>query len=293
MKKNLFICGVFILLCLFVSPFQIIANDYLRGDCDLDGKVNISDVTCLIDYLLQGQWPNEPQNTETITVNGISFNMIKVDGGIFLMGATEDLVPDANSDEIPAHQVALSSYFIGQTEVTQALWLAVMGSNPSDNTGNLNYPVESVTWNDCQTFISKLNELTGKNFRLPTEAEWEFAARGGNYSKGFVYAGSDNINDVAWHLNNSSGQPHAVATKAANELGLFDMTGNVCEWCQDYYDRYSSESQINPTGPSSGSNRVLRGGSFKGNVEGDYRVSFRYSYPPTQVYNGLGLRLVY
>jgi len=293
MKKNLSLYCVLMLLCLFANPLQMNANDFLRGDCDLDGKVNISDVTSLIDYLLNGQWPDDYQNTETIIVNGVSFTMIKVDGGIFLMGATEDLVEDANSDEIPAHQVALSDYSIGQTEVTQALWLAVMGSNPSNNTGNLNCPVENVTWNDCQTFISKLNEITGKNFRLPTEAEWEFAARGGNNSKGFIYAGSDNINEVAWHLNNSGGQTHAVATKSANELGLYDMTGNVCEWCQDYYERYSSEAQINPTGPSSGSNRVLRGGSFKGNVEGDYRVSFRYSYPPTQVYNGLGLRLAY
>ncbi len=287
---------LFVLLLILATPFQLIAQDYLRGDCDQDGNVNISDVTTLIDFLLNGQWPNSPQGhieIESINVKGIIFNMIKVEGGTFIMGATEEQVQDANSDEIPAHQVTLSDFRIGQTEVTQALWLAVMGSNPSNNTGNLNYPVESVTWNDCQAFISKLNELTGKNFRLPTEAEWEFAARGGIYSEGFLYAGSDNINEVAWHINNSGGITHAVATKAPNELGLYDMTGNVCEWCQDYYGGYSAEPQINPTGPTSGSNRVLRSGSYRGNVEGDYRVSFRYSYPPTQVYIGLGLRLVY
>lgn len=287
MKKT---ATLFFVLSLMLASFTAGAQD-LRGDVDYDGKVSIADVTTLIDYLLSGQWPeDEPPVIEAFTVNGVTFNMVTVTGGTFMMGATAEQGDDAWDWEKPAHQVTLSSYCIGETEVTQALWQAVMGSNPSSFTGDMQRPVECVTWNDCQTFITKLNELTGKTFRLPTEAEWEYAARGGKRSQGYKYAGSNTIDDVAWYLSNSSHTTHAVATKAPNELGLYDMSGNVCEWCQDWYGSYSSESQTNPTGPASGSGRVDRSGCWMDNDRG-CRVSFRVNDNPTYSGNILGLRL--
>lgn len=226
----------------------------------------------------------------TFTVNGVSFNMIAVKGGTFTMGATAEQGSDAYDDEKPAHQVTLSDYCIGETEVSQELWQAVMGSNPSNFTGNLQRPVECVSWNDCQEFIKKLNELTGKTFRLPTEAEWEYAARGGSQSQGYKYAGSNTIGDVAWYMSNSSSITHPVKQKQPNELGLYDMSGNVWEWCQDWYGDYSSGSQTNPTGPSSGSYRVIRGGCWC-NEARNCRVSLRADYGPTFRYSFLGLRL--
>ena len=198
---------------------------------------------------------------KTFTVNGVSFDMIAVEGGTFIMGATAEQGSDAFFDEKPPHQVTLSSYYIGKTEVTQELWQAVMGSNPSDFKGDKK-PVERVSWNDCQEFITKLNSLTGQKFRLPTEAEWEYAARGGNNSKGYKYSGSNDIDDVAWHTENSNSTTHDVGQKVPNELGIYDMSGNVWEWCQDWYEEYSSSAQTNPIGPNSGSSRVLRGGSW-------------------------------
>jgi len=228
---------------------------------------------------------------ETFTVNGVTFTMVAVEGGTFTMGATAEQGSDAYDDEKPAHEVTLSSFSIGQTEVTQELWQAVMGSNPSRFSGDLSRPVESVSWNDCQTFITQLNEMTGKQFRLPTEAEWEFAARGGNLSQGYKYAGSNTIGDVAWYFSNSSYTTHPVATKAPNELGLYDMTGNVWEWCQDWYGAYSSVAQTNPTGPTSGSRRVNRGGSW-GSGARYCRVSNRYNYlNPSDASDYRGLRL--
>ena len=207
------------------------------------------------------------------------------------MGATEEQGSDVDRDESPTHQVTLSSYMIGKTEVTQELWEAVMGSNPSYFKGS-NLPVEQVSWEDCQAFITKLNALTGKNFRLPTEAEWEYAARGGNNSRGYKYSGSNTVDDVAWYFDTSSSTTHPVATKAPNELGIYDMSGSVYEWCNDWYSRsyYTSESQTNPTGPDSGSNRVWRGGSWAGDARA-CRVSNRSSKDPTYRGNYLGLRL--
>lgn len=165
----------------------------------------------------------------------------------------------------------------------------MMGNNPSNNKGN-NSPVEKVSWNDVQEFITKLNQKTGANFRLPTEAEWEYAARGGNKSRGYKYSGSNNIGDVAWYIDNSGSKTHQVGTKAPNELGIYDMSGNVWEWCQDWYGSYSSGSQTNPTGSSSGSYRVIRGGSWRNNARG-CRVSNRDSYTPVNRGSNLGFRL--
>ena len=261
----------------------------VNADTDKNGSVNIADVTELIDYLLTGMWSWE--RPITYTVNGVSFKMVPVEGGTFMMGASDDDV-DAYDNEKPSHKVTLSSYSIGQTEVTQKLWVAIMGNNPSCYNGLPQRPVERVSWDDCQVFITKLNQLTGKTFRLPTEAEWEFAARGGNKSHGYIYAGSNTIDDVAWNENNSNNITHAVATKTPNELGLYDMSGNVWEWCQDRYGGYSSDAQTNPVGPITGYYRVDRGGSCGrlDNVTG-CRVSFRDHVSPDGKGNLLGLRL--
>ena len=230
-------------------------------------------------------------NTISIPVkNGISIEMVKVEAGTFMMGATSEM-KNPNSDEKPVHKVTLThDYYMGKYEVTQALWQAVMGSNPSNFKGD-NLPVEKVSWNDCQEFISKLNSLTGRKFRLPTEAEWEYAARGGKKSRSYQYSGSSNISDVAWYYRNSDIKPHTVGTKQANELGIYDMSGNVWEWCSDWYGSYSSSSQTNPTGADSGSNRVYRGGSWD-DYAGYCRSSCRYSITPVIRFDGFGLRLV-
>ena len=230
------------------------------------------------------------QNELVFNVNGVQFTMKRVEGGTFLMGATAEQGRDADIDEKPAHQVTLDSYYIGVTEVTQALWQAVMGSNPSEFKGD-NLPVEQVSWDDCQKFIQKLNQLTGQTFSLPTEAQWEFAARGGNLSKGYKYSGSNTLIKVAWYYNNNSNdKTHPVAQKQPNELGLYDMSGNVWEWCQDWYGDYSSSSQRNPMGPSSGSERVYRGGDGDG-IEWNCRVSYRYGRYSGYRDSSFGLRL--
>ena len=243
----------------------------------------------------------------TYTVNGVSFEMVKVAGGTFTMGATSEQDSDAYDWEKPTHKVTLSDYMIAKTEVTQELWQAVMGSNPSEFKGD-KLPVECVSYEDCEKFIEKLKSLTGQDFRLPTEAEWEYAARGGNKSKGYKYSGSNDIGSVAWYYENSGNsrlndnnwaydklesnncRTHAVATKSPNELGLYDMSGNVREWCYDYYDDYSSGSQTDPKGPSSGSFRVFRGGSWYDFARG-CRVSNRNGYGPDLRDSYLGLRL--
>ena len=226
---------------------------------------------------------------KTITVNGVSFKMIAVKGGTFTMGATSEQGSNALEDEKPTHQVTLSDYYIGETEVTQALWEAVMGSNPSYWQGS-NLPVECVSWENCQEFISRLNSMTGENFSLPTEAEWEYAARGGNKSQGYKYSGSNVIDRVAWYDGNSGDKTYPVKQKLSNELGIYDMSGNVLEWCSDWYGSYSSSSQTNPSGPSTGTNRVLRGGSWIFNA-GICRVSIRFNDTPSSRNTSCGLRL--
>ena len=202
----------------------------------------------------------------TFNVNGVSFDMILVKGGTFSMGNDEkgffSGLFSMLEDDRPLHNVVLTrDYYMGRSQVTQSLWKAVMGSNPSYFKGD-DRPVESVSWNDCQEFISKLNEITGMKFRLPTEAEWEFAARGGNKSKHYKYSGSNNLDDVAWYESNAKSKTHPVGTKQPNELGIYDMSGNVWEWCSDWYGSYCSEAQTNPKGAASGNYRVCRGGSW-------------------------------
>ncbi len=230
------------------------------------------------------------------TVNGVSFTMKRAGGGTFWMGAQstnssgQNYDSEAYDSESPVHSVTLSTFYMGETEVTQELWQAVMGSNPSHFSGT-NLPVEMVSWNMIvNQFLPALNAATGQNFRLPTEAEWEYAARGGNQGHGYKYAGSNTIGDVAWYTGNSNSQTHAVATKQPNELGLYDMSGNVWEWCSDWYGNYNSGSQNNPQGPSSGSTRVLRGGGWL-NSAGCCRVSYRYSSDPDDTNYNYGFRL--
>ena len=274
---------------------------------------------------------DEPTLKNDITKDGI-FNglpndeMVFVKGGTFMMGATEEQgTEDPWDDEYPTHQVTLSDFYIGKYEVTQQLWEYVMkysgtcadgssmsayasdvwlGSNPSSSYGEGDYyPACYVSWEDIvNIFIPRLNKITGKTFRLPTEAEWEYAARGGNKSKGYKYSGSNTIGEVAWYdvnaydLDSSSSNygTHPVGTKAPNELGIYDMCGNVWEWCSDWYGSgyYSSSPSTNPTGPISGSRRVLRGGSW--NYYAQFcRVSYRYgSYPGNRYNSDVGFRLV-
>lgn len=231
---------------------------------------------------------------------GIDIVMRFVEGGSFEMGGKGN---DAWDVEKPAHFVHLYSYYIMETEVTQALWKLVMGSEMkkggswTDGRGKGDdYPAYWITWDDCQDFITKLNQLTGENFRLPTEAEWEYAARGGVYSQDMLYAGESSADNVAWHMDNSGDATHPVKQKAPNELGLYDMSGNVWEWCNDRYGDYTNTgseiAELNPTGPSKGSYRVLRGGSFSCNAPWFCRVSSRLKAAPTEKRNEYGFRLV-
>ena len=231
------------------------------------------------------------EDISVFNVKGVEFKMVKVQGGTFQMGATSEQGSYVWKDENPVHSVTLSDYYIGQTQVTQELWQVVMGNNPSEFRGDNQRPVENVSWNDCQEFIKKLNRLTGKNFRLPTEAEWEYAARGGSKSKGYKYSGSNNPDAVAWYNKNSGRKTHPVATKQSSELGLYDMSGNVWEWCYDWRGKYKSNSQTNPTGSSAGSFRVLRGGCWYDFNARNVRVSVRNCGIPDSRSRGYGLRL--
>lgn len=224
----------------------------------------------------------EKEITNSFTINGVSFTMILVQGGTYQMGTFPDDI-DAYDDERPCHIETVGNFMIGETQVTQELWQAVMGNNPSSYIGDMQRPVDHVSWDDCHVFIGKLNELTGWNFRLPTEAEWEYAARGGNRSKGYKYSGSNEADAVAWYKDNSDLTTHHVKTKQPNELGIYDMSGNVWEWCQDkWYDDYDS--------PRNSIDRVLRGGSLDSSLR-SVRVPCRLHFCPDYRININGLRL--
>ncbi|MBQ3605982.1 MAG: SUMF1/EgtB/PvdO family nonheme iron enzyme [Muribaculaceae bacterium] len=281
---------------------------------------------CICGYLLYDKYIHKGENsegptevveenaTDTIaqelqsieeTINGVSFKMIKVKGGAFNMGSSSGAY-----DEQPVHQVTLDDYYIGETEVTQSLWEAVMGINIDYYRCQAEYdfgwvcdlhgfgpefPMYYVSWNDCVEFVAKLNELTGKTYSLPTEAQWEYAARGGAKSQGYIYSGSDSANDVAWFGTtvDRGGTCFQVKTKNPNELGIYDMSGNVREWCNDRYsgNYYSISPSTEPKGPSTGTKRVLRGGSWRDGAN-DIRVTKRFDQNTSKHYNRIGLRVV-
>ena len=243
-----------------------------------------------------------PYTTITVETSygSVLFDMAKVEGGTFTMGAQSvsssqsNYDKDAYSDESPIHEVTLSTFYIGKTEVTQKLWYVVMGTYPSiSNTYGRgdDYPVYNVSYTQCEQFISKLNSLTKKTFRMPTEAEWEYAARGGNNSEKSKYSGNNTVGSVAWYKNNSNNKSHSVAQKEANEVQVYDMSGNVWEWCSDWYGNYSMSDQTNPTGASSGPGRVIRGGGYN-DAATECRVSVRSHASSTSMFNMLGFRLV-
>ena len=238
-------------------------------------------------------------------VSGFSFDMVYVEGGTFLMGATEEQGEDYDSDEKPVHSVTLSDYYIGKYEVTQGLWEAVMGTGVEEQMEKAgesdlygvgdDYPMYYVSWDDAQEFVKKLNKLTGKNYVLPSEAQWEYAARGGVKSRGYKYSGSNTIDDVAWYnwfwpSDNSETSTYPVGAKLPNELGIYDMSGNVWEWCGDRRGLYSDVSQTDPTGPSSGFFRVCRGGGWNDDAR-DCRVSCRCPGIPASRAYRLGFRV--
>ncbi|WP_251621782.1 formylglycine-generating enzyme family protein [Odoribacter lunatus] len=240
----------------------------------------------------------------TENVSGVELEMVYVQGGTFSMGATEEQGDHCSGNEYPIHSVTLSDYYIGRYEVTQGLWEKVMGTTIEQqrdkNSSNYNslrgvgsdYPMYYVSWNEAVAFCEKLSQLTGKKYTLPTEAQWEYAARGGGKSEGYKYSGSDEIDEVAWYSGNSNSSTRPVGQKLPNELGIYDMSGNVHEWCSDWYASYSS-AQTDPTGPETGSDRVFRGGGWGTYIyEGDCRVSHRGYYYPSHRYDWLGFRVV-
>ena len=229
--------------------------------------------------------------TEQNLPNGATFDMLLVEGGEFLMGGADE---EAYENENPVHRVTVPSFYLGKYPVTQWVWTAVMGSNPSDFKGDKR-PVEMVSWEDAQEFINRLNDITGKSYRLPSEAEWEYAARGGVLleGEGYLYAGSDKLKQVGWYRENSSSETHEVGLKYPNELGLYDLSGNVCELCQDqWHDNYESAPDDGSAWEDrdGGPYRVLRSGSWSDNSR-SCRVAFRGSYNPPNRHGILGFRL--
>lgn len=230
-----------------------------------------------------------------------TFNMVAIPAGTFTMGCTSEQ-QDCSNDEMPVHQVTLSSFYLSETEVTQAQWLAVMGTNPSRFKDCDDCPVERVSWNDIQVFLETLNEKSTRQYRLPTEAEWEYAAREGG--KALIFGTGKNILDPAeanfdatatykkpYSVGGAySYKPTPVKTFKPNSLGLYDMAGNICEWCSDWYGNYSKANQTNPTGLSKGTTHVVRGGAWI-TLPQYCRATYRHAYPPEQQYNYLGFRL--
>ena len=237
---------------------------------------------------------NENEKKEFI-VNGVKFNFCLVEGGTFSMGATPEQNIFAAFDEKPAIEVTLSDFYLAETPVTQELWQGVMNNNPSHFNGE-KLPVERISWDECNEFIEKLNDMTGEFFRLPTEAEWEYAARGGNKSKKNKYSGSDDISidNAVWYKENSDSMSHPAKSKKPNEIGLYDMSGNISEWCSDwYFNSYSiGLSHTNPCGPSTGQTKVYRGGSWNDKAI-NCRVSKRNSMNPSYRNKQIGFRLAY
>ena len=292
---------LWILLAVFFVVVIVVAKDLMKsgqGDDNIGiEKTPVEPVPepvpdpepldTLTDIVSQSESALEMPTDKGITFNvkGVKFDMVRVEGGTFNMGSNDS---EAESDETPVHSETVRDFYIGSTEVTQDIWKAVMGSNPSYFSGG-NLPVEQVSWADCQEFCNRLSDLTGRSFRLPTEAEWEYAARGGNRSRGYKYSGSNDIGSVAWYDGNSNHKTHPVASKQANELGLYDMSGNVYEWT---FDLWSSNYSSGRNGGSGGSKRVRRGGGWCYNAR-SCRSANRRKLSPDGCYDDLGLRLAF
>lgn len=245
--------------------------------------------------------PKKEERKKSFSVGGVSFAMIKIDGGTFLMGATTEQDKDAFVDEGPIHEVTLADFYVGETEVTQALWYAVLGVTIDEQKNKkkvdavlhgvgATHPIYYVSYNDCLEFIKVLNRITNEKFRLITEAEWEYVARGGKQQCEYIYSGSQIINEVAWYKDNSNDSSQPVATKKPNHLGIYDLTGNVSEWCMDWYDAYPVERQMNPQGAPKGTYRIYRGGSWHDKAV-DSRVTCRIGGKTEYRSSDLGLRL--
>jgi len=294
-------------------PIDIVFTNVAKGVCDYTDNrqrpFRTSDLTDLF-YFVPPSYTNSQQPSHqyytppvqsqayvtnrftnyTETTKGLNLEMVAVHGGAFIMGSSGEQ-GNEYYNETPVHKVTVSDFYIGKFEVTQKQWVAIMGTNPSFFKGD-HLPVERVSWHETQEFIRRLNEATGKNYRLPTEAEWEYAARGGAQSQGCMYSGSNNLYNVAWFKDNSADCTHPVGSKKPNELGIYDMSGNVCEWCCDWYGSYAVSEQQNPKGAASGSSRVCRGGSWY-HVAKNLRVSSRDSNKPDECYSIIGFRLAY
>ncbi|GHS85597.1 hypothetical protein FACS1894201_05480 [Bacteroidia bacterium] len=228
----------------------------------------------------------------------IDIEMVFVEGGTFLMGGDKTIDSLCYDNESPVHNVTLSSFYIGKYEITQAQWVAMMDENPSEHFGDSLRPVESMSANYAEEFTRRLSAATGINYRLPTEAEWEYAARGGNSSQGYKYAGSNDANEIAWYVFNSGDSTHPVGSKLPNELGIYDMSGNVWEWCSDRYGTYPSTDQTNPTGATWGASLVIRGGAydnklFYGWLDEELRVTMRGKLPMGTFQATVGMRVAY
>lgn len=263
----------------------LLSSSYI---CNAEKKTSIVKTEDATTLVLGFETPPErvKKNNKSIQVD-----LMLIKGGIFTMGSN---LPE-EKDEYPAHEVKLSDFYISKTEVTQELWYSVMGSNPSNFKGD-KLPVELESWHDTQLFIEKLNRITGKNYRLPTEAEWEFAAGGGNSDRNSKYAGTENdneLNDFAWYGDNSNSTTHEVASKKPNPVGLYDMSGNVWEWCSDWFGPYSSETQTNPKGPTTGTMRVRRGGSWFVSANNCRITNRNGRSDPNLRKSGIGFRLAH
>ncbi|MDR2233837.1 MAG: formylglycine-generating enzyme family protein [Tannerella sp.] len=273
-KVLLLLAGVLVLLLLAGTLFFTIPVDWRTDAVIITEPARIySSAPVLNQDTTLGSQTKPYVTTDTESLDQLKIEMVAVQGGTFSMGSDEKSDFPRYFDDGPVHQVTLSDFYIGKFEVTQALWKAVMGSNPSSFKGD-NLPVENVSWKDVNLFILKLNSMTGKQYRLPTESEWEFAAGGGISSKHFKFSGSNTADNVAWFDQNSGNKTHPVGSKTANELGIHDMSGNVWEWCSDWYRKYFENAQTNPKGPSSGYDRIRRGGAWNFDAY-RVRVTFR------------------
>lgn len=263
-----------------------------EGYYDFESSIDVTDnkVAIIDEVLAKSCDINRSREKIDITTKGVSFSLIKVEGGSFQMGGTPEQ-GKAKTDEFPVHRVILSDYYIGETEVTNELWSVIMGTNPSIIFSQPDQPVNNVTWYDCQKFVNRLSSLTGLHFALPTEAQWEFAARGGNKSRNYKYSGGNKMEEVGWFKGNSGGSLKSVKQLKPNELGIYDMSGNVYEWCSDWYGLYKSTDLSDPRGPESGTQKVNRGSSA-GEKDALMRVACRFNNSPNSKYQAMGLRLV-